>query len=649
MITNAGILCPEVTMKKFISLMLCLLFCVGALAGCGGLDEEEKGANIRVYLTDYPYTLDPAVIQVNSDVEQILSLIFEPLTTIDEDGKVIPCLATEWYYKYDEIYQLHKMYFELKDTKWSDNRTVTADDVIYAWRRILSPEIDSPYASLLYAINGARDVKSGVGTIDDLGLAAVDDTLLEVTFSTDLFGTEEADQLAAAEYCQLFAEQVANVHLAPSREDIVTRYEKAGEDWAGNAANIVCNGPFRVQSMDMPREKRENEEDFSGKFACKLVLERNAYYMRDAEEDALDKYVLPYRITCYYMEGQYEYYEDATDQTQKFFQAKRYIDGELYFLSSFEKETYEYFKEDIETQQTLNGYAFYFNTASEALKDANVRKALSLALDRNDITANVTGTGEVPATGYVPTGVFDVDYKSDFREVGGNLYNTAADPDGAKALLSGKKGSFTIKYLVPQNDYTVKTYRKINYANVYENVAKAAAESWKKLGFDVTCEGLDPTEYVEALTTRNYDVIGVNILSGSVDAFGYLAPFAKEYSGTSVVVDNATATLEEIFNPHYTNIDDADYSNLITSALKATNRADRAKLLHDAEAKLVELCPATMVFWYSRSFVANDKMIDGYDTDSYFGYIDFTELELDDWRDVNASEDAVSIARNPEE
>ena len=68
--------------------MLCLLMCVSVLASCDSLSEEEKGANVRVYLTDYPYTLDPAVVQLNSDVEQILSMIFEPLTTIDEDGEV---------------------------------------------------------------------------------------------------------------------------------------------------------------------------------------------------------------------------------------------------------------------------------------------------------------------------------------------------------------------------------------------------------------------------------------------------------------------------------------------------------------------------------------------------------------------------------
>lgn len=622
-------------MKKILSLVLCLIFCLGTLVGCGGLKEEEKGANIRMYLTDYPYTLDPAVVQLNSDVEQILSLIYEPLTTIDEDGKVQPALATEWYYKYDEIYQLHKMYFELKTTSWSDNRTVSADDVIYAWRRILSPEMDSPYASLLYGIKGARDVKSGVGTIDDLGLAAVDDTLLEVTFEN------EYD-------CDLFAEQVANIHLAPCREDVVTRCEKAGADWAASAADIVCNGKFRIQSMDMPRDREEDEEDYSGKFACKLVLERNAYYLRE-EEDDVDEYVLPYRITCYYYEGQTEYYEGEEDLTQEAFQANRYMSGELYYLSSFEKATYEHFKADLDTAQTLNGYAFYFNTANELLADAKVRQAFSAAIDRTAITTEVTGTGEVPATGYVPTGVFDVDNKSDFRAVGGNLYNTVSDMDGAKALLSGaSKGELTVTYLIPQNAYTIKMYsNKINYSNVYESIARKAGEYWEDLGYTIKYRGLNPEDYLTALKARDYDIIGVNILSGSADAFNYLAPFAKEYSGTGIVVDNSVANDDEIFNTHYTNIDNADYSALITSALNSTNRSDRASILHQAESKLVELCPATMVFWYTRSFVASDE-IDGYETDSWFGYVDFTELELDDWREVNAKEEEVSNARNAE-
>ena len=76
-----------------------------------------------------------------------------------------------------------------------------------------------------------------------------------------------------------------------------------------------------------------------------------------------------------------------------------------------------------------------------------------------------------------------------------------------------------------------------------------------------------------------------------------------------------------------------------------SDRAQRANTLHQAEQKLVELCPAAMVFWYSNSYVASDS-VKGYDSDSWFGYTDFTDLSLSDWRDINAAEDELSNARN---
>ncbi len=65
-----------------------------------------------------------------------------------------------------------------------------------------------------------------------------------------------------------------------------------------------------------------------------------------------------------------------------------------------------------------------------------------------------------------------------------------------------------------------------------------------------------------------------------------------------------------------------------------------------AEAKLVELCPATMVFWYTYSYIASDE-ISGYESDSWFGYVNMIDLKLSDWRDVNSKEAEVLEARDP--
>ena len=618
-------------MKRFVALLLCAVFCAGLLAGCSSLKENEKGAVIRVALTQYPQTLDPAVIQLNSDAETILSLIFEPLVTIDSDGKIQPALATEWYYKYDRIYQLHKMYFVIKETSWSDNRPVRADDVIYAWRRILDPAIDSPYASLLYPIKGARSVKSGLGTIDDLGLAAVDDTLLEVTFE-DEYNTD------------LFLESIANIHLCPAREDIITRSEKAGDDWASSAGSMACNGPYRVQSMEMPHEKKDKEDqDWTENFACRLVLERNAYYMRTDDDEALDKYVLPYRIACYYFEGQYSYYPDEHGITQEEFQANRFDSGELFMLGVFNADTFAKYADKIKTYDTLTGYGFYFNTANEVLADANVRKSLSASLDRNAFV-ELLGTGATAATGYVPNGVFNTSRKDDFRTVGGDLFSASAES------ASKGRGSFTITYLIPENQYTQKDYARltrnaVDYSrNIYKKLAEKAAETWGKLGYDVSTKGLYYNEFIAALKARDYDVIGLNTAMGSVDPFAYLAPYAKEYSGTGVEISIDEASDDEIFNPHYTNLDNAEYNALINSIVGINDRAERAEKLHEAEAMLADLCPSAPVFWYKGAYVVSGEL-SGIKTDSWFGYFNLDRLKLDDWRDVNAKEDEESAAR----
>ncbi|MBP5156182.1 MAG: hypothetical protein J6252_06355 [Clostridia bacterium] len=619
-------------MKRLIALLLCAVFCTGLLAGCSSLKEDEKGAIIRVALTQYPQTLDPAMIQLNSDAETILSLIFEPLVTIDSDGKIQPALSTEWYYKFDKIYQLHKMYFVIKETSWSDNRPVRADDVIYAWRRILDPAIDSPYASLLYPIKGARSVKSGLGTIDDLGLAAVDDKLLEVTFEED-YDTD------------LFLESIANIHLCPAREDIITRSEKAGDDWASSAGSMACNGPFRVQSMEMPHEKKDKEDqDWTENFACRLVLERNAYYMRTDDEQALDKYVLPYRIACYYFEGQYTYYPDEKGITQEQFQANRFDSGESFLLSVFNKETYAKYESDLEKYSTLTGYGFYFNTANEVLADAGVRKSLSASLDRNAFV-ELLGTGAVPATGYVPARVFNTGRKDDFRKEGGDLFSASA-AEGSRG-----RGSFTITYLIPENEYTHKDYSRltrgaVDYSqNIYQNFAEKAAETWNKLGYDVSTNGLYYKDFLTALKSRDYDVIALNTAMGSVDPFAYLAPYAMQYSGTGVEISIDEASEDEIFNPHYTNLNNKEYNELIDSIIHIKDRAERAAKLHEAENMLAELCPSAPVLWYGGAYIASDEL-SGIKSDSWFGYFDFKKLKLSDWRDVNAKEEEESLARS---
>ncbi|PKM62579.1 MAG: hypothetical protein CVU97_04700 [Firmicutes bacterium HGW-Firmicutes-21] len=606
-------------MKKLIILLLCLTLLASVFAGCTSLKGDEKGAVISVYLASYPQTLDPALVQLNSDVTQVLGLIFQSLTTIDSKGRVVGALAESWYSYYDKIDDEYKMYFKLKSTSWNDKRPVSADDVVYAWTRILDPGTESPYAAMLYPIKNAKEVKSGVMTVFDLGLAAVNSDLLEITFEEDYD-------------IELFAEIVSSIHLCPIREDVVSRAlgEKnpKDQDWAASAASIISNGPYAIRGMEE---------------GVKLVLERNAYFMRE-EDDYLDKYVLPYRIVCLYQEDEVGT-SGALDtiRSQIEFQTKRFEDGDIFYLSGFDKDTFAQYSKDMVTKNTLNSYVYYYNTESEALTDARVRQALSVALDRNKIVSEITGTGEIAATGYIPKGVYYSSNKEDFRAKAGDLNSTSADVEKAKQLLTQagvKKGeSFTLTYLIPESKELIKAYSKrVNYTNVYEDIAKYAKGVWEGLGFKVELVGLNPVEYTEALYNRTYDVLGINNIMNSTDAFTYLAPFSKYYSGCKISINFE----EDAYTLHYTNLDSKEYEGVIDSIVFVSNRTERAELLRNAEIKFTELSPATALFYYTNSYVTAKGLSKV--EDSFFGYRILDGLKLKNYRDINSREDAASTA-----
>ncbi len=600
-------------MKRFLAALLCIAMLCTVFCACSSLSGEEKGAVISVYMSEFPDTLDPALVQLNADNSLIMSLLFESLTTVDSKGNVVGALAKNWYGKYDPRDEEYKMYFELKETAWSDTITVQAQHIVDAWARILDPATESPYASLLFPIKNAKNVKAGIMTRDDLGVAAEDDYLLCVTFE------EEFD-------CDLFAEIVSDIHLCPQREDIIARAQKEGTDWGANATDMACNGPYRLQALDEGN---------------KLVLERNSYYMRDPEEDALDKTVIPYRISCIYQEKQLEDVRVSSDErmNQLQYQTERWNDGNIYFTSALDKDLYSANAKNITSASLLSSVGIYFNCAE--LQDANVRKGLSAAIDRTDIVNNVLGTGETVAEGIVPARVFNNGKDTSFRQVGGSLYSASADTAKAKELLGGKKGSITLTYLIPESSKLISDNGKkcLYNDNVYEKVASAVKANWEAVGYSVELKGLNPAEYRTALYNRDYQALIVNVSGDSTDAFTYLAPFAKHYSGAAVSIDYE----KDAFSLHYTNYDSEEYEKLIDDALASgKDRAARAELLHKAEAMLAEDCPVAMIYGCTYSYMKKSDL-SGL-TSNYFGFTNFTRANLNNWRKINAAEEEAAAA-----
>ena len=114
------------TLKSVLVLLLAVLMCASCLAGCGSGDEEDKGAEINMYIASMPYDLDPTRVQYDSENLKFYSLIYEGLFRIDEDGDLEEALVKDWEIEEDERTGRVKLILDLRSTSWSDGVSVNS-------------------------------------------------------------------------------------------------------------------------------------------------------------------------------------------------------------------------------------------------------------------------------------------------------------------------------------------------------------------------------------------------------------------------------------------------------------------------------------------------------------------------------------------
>ncbi len=546
-------------MKKIISLLLTAAMLATMLVSCSTLEEDEKGYTIDVYIGSELSDYDPALAYTDDGAVKVLGLIYEGLTRINEKGEVENALMKSYKIIENPEKNDYRMEITLKTTKWSDGRVVSADDLVYAWKRILDPEFSCAAAPLLFDIKNAYDVKHGDNSIDDLGVAAIDDDVVEVTFETKV------------DYNQ-FLENCACLALVPLREDVVTRYDSFGT----KTSTLCTNGPFAIKGLTLGKE---------------LMLERNVYYYRDTEnEDAFDKYVIPYRLMI-------NFGADEEENTAA------YEAGELMYLGEIGLSKRASYADSAEITDLLSTHAYIMNTTKSVFKNADTRKALSDSLDRTKAAELVTFAK--PATGLIPSPVYDIKSGDSFRENGGDILS-------ATAKSASGSGSFTL---------TVRD-------NAYENtLAEYAKSAWESIGFKVTIKALDVEDYNEAYKNGDYDMIAVDYQCLSTDAFPALAVFNPDFSGNGIDIQNDNYDSVP-FVPGY---DSDKFNELIEQAYAEKDRAARSSILHEAEKVLMEELPIIPVVFNQDAYVYNSDALSGV-KDTYYGFRIFNKMKLKDWR-----------------
>ncbi len=563
-------------MKKIIALLLCLSAVLVAFAGCSqDLTNEDPGAIIPVYLSTEITNFDPAYANLDKATTKVLGLIYEGLYTLDAKGKPVKNQAKSVKVLDKPSDDYYAIEITLKNAYWSDGTQVQASDYIYAWKRILESEFRGEAASMLFVIKNARAVNKGDMSIDDFGVTDVASNVLRIEFE----GKTDYNK---------FYEYLASPMLVPLRENAV---DKVTADWSSSSQILVGNGPFFVRTYT-PGEK--------------LVLERNRYYYRNIDEDSIKKSVTPYRLVINYKKTAEENLAD-------------FESGDLVYLSEIALSKRADYKSKASVSESMSVLSFIFNTRTAPFDNADVRNALSLALDRNKI-ADILVFAK-PAAGLISDGVFETSKKSFRSGASEELISASANVDSAKTLLknAGVNGG-DIKLTIHDRD-TDKA------------VAEYVKTVWESLGFNVTVEALGYKKYTndqeydlvsnlynEAYDSADFDVILTDNLMLSTDAFPNLAMYAKAFA--SGVIDNEDFELTTHISGYYSEA----YDSKIEEAFAETDSAKRATLLHEAEAMLIKDMPVMPLVQLQDAYVKSSDISKL--SSSYYGYSIFTKAVL---------------------
>jgi oligopeptide transport system substrate-binding protein len=409
---------------RYIVLALVVLFSLLAI-GCpnGG---ETGGTVLNLYGVD-PYTLDPAVSgEMTSHV--YLMQLFSGLVRFDDNLEPAPDIAERW-----EVSNGGRTYtFYLRqDVKFHDGRKLTAEDFKYSWERACAPQTGSlTAATYLGDIVGVSGVLAGqTGEIS--GVRVVDDYTLEVTVDAP-----KSYFLSKLTYPTAFVVDKADV-------------ETGGGWWRTPNGT----GPFKLKQWQQ---------------GDSLILERNELYYGEVAKVNQVVFKLWSGVPMNMFEtGEIDvagvgtsYIEKVTDETGPFYQ-------------------------DLSIVPELSFYYIGFNTAQPPFDDVNIRRAFSMAIDKDKLISLVfKGTME-PADGILPPGM------PGYNEA---LAGLGYDVAGAKALIA-ESSYGDVANLPP---ITVTT---LGWGGGISSELEAVIYQWREnLGVEVTVRQLEPERFLYHLS-----------------------------------------------------------------------------------------------------------------------------------------------------
>ena len=535
--------------KRVISMLLAAVMTVSMVSGTvmTAAAEEAEGKQLSVQVGPDPETIDPALNSAVDGGNMILHL-FEGLLTVDQDGQLAPGQAETWETSEDGL----TWTFHLREgLKWSDGTDLTANDFVYSWKRVCDPELAAPYAETVLGMVEGYDAAIE-GDLDALGVTAVDDLTFEVKM---------------AKPCTYFGELAAFATLSPVQQATV---EANGDAWAVEASTFISNGPFYITEW-VP--------------GSHIITSKNPNYWN---ADAIKLGSIKWNLI-----------EDSNAAYSA------YLNGDVLMIKDVPTEEIPSLEgnEEFHVEPIVGTYYISYNTQVEPLNDANVRKALNLAIDREYVAGTLMQGTYTAAPNFMGPGWKDTD-GSDFYENANNgepYMPVTADIEGALAAL--EEAGYPNGEGLPVLHYIT------NDAGYHKVVAEYLQQAWKEIGVTLEVEIVEWSSFTPMRRQGDFEIARNG--------------WVGDYSDPS-------NQLELLYSTNGNN--DGKYSSeafdaAIDLSRETVDPEERSAALHEAEDIMMADSACCPLAYYNDFWLQSSKITGSWHSATGYWYFMYADIE----------------------
>jgi oligopeptide transport system substrate-binding protein len=403
-----------------------------------------------------PESLDPHKTSTVNEAH-VLRDLFMGLTMQDAKANVIPGAAESWTVSDDGKIYTFKM---RQGALWSDGSPVTANDFVFAWRRLVDPATGAEYAYMLAPVVNAEDITAGKKKPEELGIKALDDMTLEITLN------------APTPY---FLEMLTHQATYPVSQANV---EKLGADFV-KPGNLVSNGPY-VLAEFVPNDH------------IKVVKNEKFYDAANVKIDAVNFIPTEDKSTAMkrFEAGELDMNDDLPTEQLADLRAK--------------------FGDQIKIGPYLGTYYYTFKTTKAPWDNVKLRHAISMLIDRDYLAEKVWSNTMIPAYSFVPPGIGGYETRTtDYAEK-----DQLDREDEARKILAE---------LGYGPDKPLKMEIRYNTSENHKNTAVAIQEQLKPFGIEVSLLNTDGKTHYSFLEQHgDFDVARAGWIADYKDPANFL-------------------------------------------------------------------------------------------------------------------------------